>query len=369
MTTEAQKRTLIRNRKKRKPSASLAMTPEKACKIVKDGQVHGKPLTDAQRGLFGARCGQRTNNTTQNPTTETTNMKLTPRQREEHVTFITTNCACWSGKGDAKVLNAFPDEKLIELKEHVEEEMENKAVVNAAREGFTLAGVEFTVNSDGRFIAKKGNKEIDVVENNEECGDMMYPKDKKKGKKKGPPIPSATNADDDDEEDDEDDDQPAKNGNQNGKLTKQMIGNAVSAYLKSLTPEQHLQLLPPDVQTAVRNGMKSDKKARTKLIGLLVSNVKNEDEKKKHTARYAKWTTDDLEEEVALRGLSRNSGGNDGNSNPNDLDAFFGGSGGGDYRPRDREITVNADDVLPLPGDPGYLVTANVGEDDDDNDE
>lgn len=48
--------------RKGKPSARLAMTPGKACKIVKDGTAHGKPLTPAQRGMFGAKCGQRTDN-------------------------------------------------------------------------------------------------------------------------------------------------------------------------------------------------------------------------------------------------------------------------------------------------------------------
>lgn len=53
------------NRKRRKkgkssiPSRGLDMTPDKACKILKDGTVHGKPLTSRQRGMFGAKCGER----------------------------------------------------------------------------------------------------------------------------------------------------------------------------------------------------------------------------------------------------------------------------------------------------------------------
>lgn len=50
---------LLGNARPRKPSAGLGVTPEKACKIVKDGSVHGRPLTAKQRGMFGARCGQR----------------------------------------------------------------------------------------------------------------------------------------------------------------------------------------------------------------------------------------------------------------------------------------------------------------------
>lgn len=40
-------------------SDKLDMTPEKACKILKDGMVHGKALTKRQRGMFGALCGKR----------------------------------------------------------------------------------------------------------------------------------------------------------------------------------------------------------------------------------------------------------------------------------------------------------------------
>lgn len=41
------------------PSDRLTVTPEKACKILKDRSVRGKPLTDRQRGLFGVICGRR----------------------------------------------------------------------------------------------------------------------------------------------------------------------------------------------------------------------------------------------------------------------------------------------------------------------
>ena len=45
------------------PSSDADVSGDKACKIVKDGEVRGHPLSDAQRGLFGAICGQsRTDN-------------------------------------------------------------------------------------------------------------------------------------------------------------------------------------------------------------------------------------------------------------------------------------------------------------------
>src|SRR5262249_22662424 len=41
------------------PSEEADVTPDKACRILHDGTVHGKPLTEAQRGLFGAICGKK----------------------------------------------------------------------------------------------------------------------------------------------------------------------------------------------------------------------------------------------------------------------------------------------------------------------
>lgn len=40
------------------PSETADVSPEKARKILKDGTVHGKPLTEKQRGMFGAIAGK-----------------------------------------------------------------------------------------------------------------------------------------------------------------------------------------------------------------------------------------------------------------------------------------------------------------------
>jgi hypothetical protein len=41
------------------PSKKADVSPEKACQILKDGEANGHPLTEAQRGMFGAICGKR----------------------------------------------------------------------------------------------------------------------------------------------------------------------------------------------------------------------------------------------------------------------------------------------------------------------
>jgi hypothetical protein len=38
-------------------SRGASVKPEKAKKILKDGEVRGKPLTGKQEGFFGARAG------------------------------------------------------------------------------------------------------------------------------------------------------------------------------------------------------------------------------------------------------------------------------------------------------------------------
>lgn len=43
----------------RKAQPSSGIDPAKACKILEDGTINGKPLTEAQRGMFGAACGRK----------------------------------------------------------------------------------------------------------------------------------------------------------------------------------------------------------------------------------------------------------------------------------------------------------------------
>lgn len=42
-----------------KSQPSDEVSPDKACRILEDGTIDGKPLTDAQRGMFGAACGRK----------------------------------------------------------------------------------------------------------------------------------------------------------------------------------------------------------------------------------------------------------------------------------------------------------------------
>lgn len=50
---------ITNRRKKKQPSDKIDMSPSKACKILHDGETNGTPLTEKQRGMFGALCGKR----------------------------------------------------------------------------------------------------------------------------------------------------------------------------------------------------------------------------------------------------------------------------------------------------------------------
>jgi len=80
------------------PSGMLDMTPDKACKIMKDGMVNGHKLTKRQMGMFGAMCGTKpTTNTDQSPVpsvTGDTMIPLTAEQRAAMVNQLVTNCGC-----------------------------------------------------------------------------------------------------------------------------------------------------------------------------------------------------------------------------------------------------------------------------------
>lgn len=56
---ERSRKRSVLNRKRRNVMKRAGMSPEKACKMLRHGTVHGKPLTSKQKGALGARCGDR----------------------------------------------------------------------------------------------------------------------------------------------------------------------------------------------------------------------------------------------------------------------------------------------------------------------
>lgn len=114
------------------------MTPEKACKILEDGSVNGKPLTDDQKGMFGALCGKTRKDNTEPPnpnpnpagnanpgTTGVTTVAFTFKSADEKkqvVNNLVANAESpvahgpWKAK-DTSLLNAMDDGQLNGMNE------------------------------------------------------------------------------------------------------------------------------------------------------------------------------------------------------------------------------------------------------------
>lgn len=92
--------------------------------------------------------------------------------REQTITFLTTNCDCWKGK--EKVLankEAFTDDDLSKLKANAEKSKTDALVANAAAKGFKSGNRVFKLDAaSGKFVANAYKKECDPEM--EDCEDM-----------------------------------------------------------------------------------------------------------------------------------------------------------------------------------------------------
>jgi hypothetical protein len=145
---------LVTNAKK--PSKQLDMSPDKACKILKDGTVHGKPLTDSQKGMFGALCGESKTNNSSNSLTVGANTM----DRTEKITYITANCDCWKGAKGKEALAILTDNEIDKIKEDVD----RRAVMNT-----------FITNVKAKFGDKVLTANADDMEKGmmEKCKELM----------------------------------------------------------------------------------------------------------------------------------------------------------------------------------------------------
>ena len=47
------------NKQRRDVFKKAGFSPEKACRVLKEGRLNDRPVTKRQRGALGARCGER----------------------------------------------------------------------------------------------------------------------------------------------------------------------------------------------------------------------------------------------------------------------------------------------------------------------
>lgn len=219
--------------------------------------------------------------------------KLSERQRGKLIKKITTNCSCQTAnvydEEDVDVLNEFSDKKLIALAKQKQEHEQSEAVINALRgalddedEELSLTDLE-AVLTNAKDDEEEDEEEDEADEEDEDEEEMT--KKAKKGKKgKVPPAflknkkgkKPTTNAIDDDDEEDEDEEPQ------------------VNARKKPVTTKEWLKNAPPEVRNVVQNAMGVELKQRRKLIGDLVANIEDDEERQKEAKFYERMPTDTL---------------------------------------------------------------------------
>jgi hypothetical protein len=156
-----------------KPSASLDITPEKACQILKDGKANGKPLTAKQRGMFGALCGRANNSAVdvlsdQSTTNEAqpliTNQQgevdmLSEQVKKQIVDSLIANCGCQGPKvfneADRDYLTKLSDDRLQAMDESRKRVAANETIVANAKKGIPAGDSVVVLNSAGEFQINK----------------------------------------------------------------------------------------------------------------------------------------------------------------------------------------------------------------------
>lgn len=324
---------------------------DKACQILHDGEANGQPLSDDQRKMFGAACGEsskknqlveipgavqhwadkRTHNAeekmrfhdkrTENKRTlnsvlllEAT-MPLTKEQREAGINGLVTNCGFCSDdesrQNYGKFLTGLSDEALVATVNQYNASKRNELVANAVKDGIDVGnGKVARYDADaGKFLINDGDGDFDDDEGTtpEEDASERHIDDINKGKKKGASERSS--------------------GSHAGKMNEQQ---ALNEWLKGA---------PEIAKTAVRNAIKLNEQAKDVLLDRLVVNVAK-DQKESKRKFLANKSLDELRELASLLPPSREQ------SVPDSLAFLVNGFGSG--APVQQQV-ANDVDTLDIP--------------------
>lgn len=235
-------------------------------------------------------------------------MSLTPKQRQDAINNLTTNCSCWKHEGDRDVLNGLSDDKIEHLVEGLEEATHNADVVELVTNGVFDEEKGFGFRID----PETGNPQMAVL-NKEVCYD-----DEEENEDETPPVP------------------PTK---------KKMTGNSKG---KDMTPQQVFNMLPPEMRKQYQRAINNEKKRKAHLIEKLTSNIEDDDEKELISNSYQNMDVEVLEKIVANQARTSTSLDSD------DLPDY---SGVGSYTHNSHREQELENDVLDLPTTNGHYNT------------
>lgn len=331
------------NAKGKKPSSKLAMTPDKACKIMKDGTAQGHPLSKKQKGMFGALCG-----TTHNEVSMTTTEKLVSTVLAN---FNTCHDAmglfCHTGSGKAAAASRLASKRGARV-DHANAAKEHKKAAAYHRENgnddaaaLHSAAAKFHKKKAGGVTANRGDNMaaltakqrkayVNYLTVNCDCwkgeeatlngmsDDQLRKLKKREDQAAGhSAVVNALSAS-------FGQDLLTVNAEDlAGELRKRVTGNADSPAAeaddsvddeelmpkkkgkKKVTANSTAEWLarddvPQEVKEVVANSIKADKQRKAALVGRLIANVQEEDRRKAMFSKYMKMSTPDIQELVSL---------------------------------------------------------------------
>lgn len=268
------------------PGGGLDLAPEKACEILHDGSVHGEPLTEAQRGLFGAKCGERTENVN-HPDQYRFNeylggllMALTKQQRSAVINNLTANCDCWKGDGGKEILEQFSDDRLLAMQDQASAVVVANVAVRGVQDS---AGNALRVNPEtGRWERRKVEQQSPTVPSQNQSQSEAQ---------NGPGYMK------EEEEEEEDEEEDGEEAEMKKKNKKRMMGQnaAQSAVPRKLSREQILNALPPDMREQLRVAEEVTRREKDQIIAQIISNSNiAEPDKRAHYDRLYPKSVDEL---------------------------------------------------------------------------
>jgi hypothetical protein len=293
------------------PSADLDMSAAKACKILEDGEANGKPLTDAQKKMFGAKCGEKDKKvgnaavaaalTTNRNTLEDTPMP----SHSDKIAYLTTNCKCWEGK--EAVLEDMSEDDVSEFYEAARRSEENEAVVNAVRE--VRPGL--TVNAMPAFLKKmrKGAEDDEDEEDEEEREKMDFaPKKTRRARKSLAGITDKSKRIHNEEDDPLGDDRRPR---------------TLDEVLDSTPDGKHWR-------EVLNSAKQVDLERRQQLVRRLVANIDDEDRRRAKAKKLIGLSVPELEDLIDLlpKGDTRNRRGDESDADLAGVFNYSGAAGG-----------------------------------------
>lgn len=207
-------------------------------------------------------------------------MALTQNQRDEIISYLTTNCPCWKGEDDADVLANFSDEKLQQLKE-------TSVVANVAVKGFSdQNGNAYRVNPQTNTWQHQTLAKLEEQDNN------------KKPAKKAPVANTLPEELEENEEDCEDEEMEY---NQKPKKKAAPLPATTNKRGKTQTQEEIIRNLPPEFQANVQRWQEMERRKKEEIIEEILTNSEvAASDKPLQYERLIKYSVDELTNTLTL---------------------------------------------------------------------